>query len=146
MGVTDAAAGLWVWERTRQQQGWEGDLGPALQLARALSWSDLEADPRVALQPLVDAIPDLEQADSVRRRAALVASAQAYGASRADSTMLWKQCFGKETLRDIAQLLGAVSGEAVEDRAVRLWRTGAVARPAELAGMREYLEGIPVLG
>jgi hypothetical protein len=143
--VTDAAAGLWIWERARQQQRWEGDLGPAQQVARTLTWVDVEPDARAALQSVVDAVPNLSAADQVRWRAALVSSAEAYRTLRGDSASLWKHCFGKEALRDLAPALGAANAEAVEDRAVRLWRTGAVGRPAELAVMREYLAGVPVL-
>jgi hypothetical protein len=143
--VADGLAGLWVWERTTQQKEWEGDFRAAQGTARKLTWQDLESDARSALQTVVDELPGLDSGEQMRRRAVLASSATEYGRIRQDPGELWKWCFGKEALRDIAKPLGFADGEAMEQRIVRMWQSGAVERPAEVNVLRAYRDAIPVL-
>jgi hypothetical protein len=140
----DPDAGRWAFEKAKAEEKWREDARATVTVAGGLAWKDV-ADTNDAARRIAGAIPDIQGAEVARRRLAIRRRLDEYATMRTDVERLAGQCFGKQTLKRIARSLGFRDSSMVEARAAVLWRSGQVPRPSEAAGIRGYLDQIPVL-
>jgi predicted ATPase len=136
--ASDEVAGRWILQSAVRAGVWEEVPGPAVGISRTLAWSEIAGDPQAALTPLCEALDD-DRAEQLRRRVRLVTCAERYRSLRDDPEHLWQECLGKEVLDRVAQALDLQSAEAMEVRAVQVWRGGAP-RPPEIEEVKQYLD------
>lgn len=145
VNVTDHTAGVWLLEKIRLQNNWQADVGAARELVQTLDWSLIAADPKDVAERVMNRIADQEAKEKLQHRNQFTSAVKEYERLRTEPELLWKYCFGKESLRGVAPRLGMRDAEALEDRVAELWREDSVARPVEVESMRSYLDAIPVL-
>jgi len=140
---SDRHAGRWIYEAARVANSWEDD--PAVRgAASGKAWADLEPDIEATAVSIANAGGG-SNADKIRRKVALKATAERYRLIRDDRDQLWKLCFGKEVLNGIAPALGLKSGEAIEKRVSKLWESADFSRPVESEATKTYIDSIEVL-
>jgi hypothetical protein len=144
--AADRLVGTWIFERARGSEGWSEELGPAAAHARQVTLTEIEADPVETTKAIARLMPDLPDPEVARRALKLRDGLAVWQRVRLDPTGLWRECFGKEALRDVARAFDLSSSEAYEKRAWTLWDEGIVSRPDEVQTLRAYVEGLALVG
>jgi hypothetical protein len=144
--IADQHAGRWAFEKASTENVWKEDLGPASGHARSLTLVELQRDPLEVTKEIAGRISGLSERELAQRAQQMRHSLAAWQSIRQDPTQLWRVCFGKEVLNTLAHRFGLTDAESYERRAVRLWRSAQVTRPAEAAAIQEYIENLPLTG
>lgn len=133
-----AMAGRWIWHRIqyRRNDEWkrqQGKLDAARQCAKLLlqqSWDDIESKKMDVIQALKTI--DESMASDVRNEIGAFPGVL-------NSSELWKHCFGKETLKSVADKVGYSDHDLLERAVISAWDECRAQRPQELIGLRAFL-------
>jgi hypothetical protein len=147
LDAADAIAGRWIWQRAVTRKGWKAPPGQSIEIARRLSWDQVDADRGKATGELLEHFDDDAEGETkAGRRTAISAAITEYAGLRENRDRLWREVEGKETLEKVAKELGFADPEAHESRAAKLWREDAVARPSEVAALVQAIDDAPLRG
>jgi hypothetical protein len=129
------------------RKGWKAPPGQSIEIARRLSWDQVDADRGKATGELLEHFDDDAEGETkAGRRTAISAAITEYAGLRENRDRLWREVEGKETLEKVAKELGFADPEAHESRAAKLWREDAVARPSEVAALVQAIDDAPLRG
>lgn len=137
-GGSDPTAGRWILEaaaRTFGSQVARKTIG----LSREWNWQRIHEAKDDFVSELVAVAGLVEDLDIARLRNELLAAVRRYETQR-DSKAHWKECMGKETLRQVAALLGFRHVRPLTRLVSAALRDNGVPVPAELASIREYID------
>lgn len=140
--ASDARAGAWVFQSAMATT--QGKSLPALQsaskeIAKVLTWADMETDQAAALQRIVD-VSGFGTDDKAKFTRILTACSSIYQRKRGEAD-LWKICEGKQVLSDVARTAGFSGVSAMMQAAFAAWERGETLS-IELQALRTYLQGL----
>ncbi len=139
MRASDSHAGRWVVQRALYMLDYDSELEREARVRRSKTWTDIAADPTSFAKDCASLMQTAKH-PTTELTARILESIQCYSDIR-QSSDLWRNCFGKETLPIVASALGLNSGGALQSATKALWKKGDVAVPAPLSELRSYIQG-----
>ena len=138
--AADARAGSWIFQHTmatRNAKALPEMSAGAKELAKGLTWEQIDANRGAAVQRIVAATG--YGADDRRRLGAILEiSCGAYSRKRGEDN-LWQVCEGKQVLNDVAHAIGFVDASALVQAAFAYWARDGGQIPDEITAFRQYL-------
>jgi predicted ATPase len=135
----DAVAGWWILHRA----AYRSNIDPgrdAREFARQTAWGQIDVDTDAFVSEIVQRVGNEEHREHFQAR--LSASVDEYRLARIGNG-LWKQCSGKELVRDLFADVGVRDEDAWLSQAALAW-SGDVAAPQGLLSLRTYIRDLPL--
>lgn len=136
----DDRAGSWIFQHamsTRNAGTLPKMAEAAKELAKGLTWNDIEGDGAAAIQNVV-AASGYDNANAGTLRAILEISTNAYARKRGEGDF-WTVCEGKQVLNAVAREFGYANAQALILAALAAWERDQGLLPEAVAEFRRYL-------
>lgn len=141
--AADERAGMWVFDYARTKSEFREYPEPTEKvktLVSLLKWTDL-TDAEDVCGRIASAYTTLSEGQRSKLQKYLVVAVNVYGRLRGGDE-LWQRCEGKEVWRRVSRGLGFADQSTAELAVTTLWAANPQVVPEELAGLREFLEGL----
>jgi hypothetical protein len=138
--ASDERAGSWIFQHTMATPNAKSlpeITPPAIERAKSLSWTAIDADRNSAIESIVR-LADFEPDVASKFQGILNISINAYERKRTEGS-LWKVCEGKQVLNQIARAAGYAGAPALVSATFAAWERDGTQLPEELATFRSYL-------